>query len=645
MTNILITHNPFMVKTEIIIDEVEISETSGLYKYINTPMQDWVGEFLPALVEHCNDDELKIIFKGLQHNYDDLEAEVERFLKENREYDIELQFEVCKSQIARLGAMDNIVDEMKNQKVVEELHQPDFISIIENAEKDELRALVLGGTDESRYELVDELLGQSNRREDAETGYAYVDDDSVDGMEKGDNIDSFQEYKVNIPFVSSKFCQMKIFELPDLNKCKNTYYRFAKKAINSEIKPIVIYLLEDDVKKNNVEMLNVVSDAYREKGKKNKWRFIFVAENPQTGKRMLRSEFAIKDAVVFAPDDIILMRKRIEEYQNEVCLVNHVRVQTKKILANLVELEGQVSKQAEMSKMSSEIDELEERALKLINSSERVCSCPYESKEVQNEEISKFISDLTEEFSDYCFCNNNWYRDVTENVREFVKGISKKIEKYLVKMEQKAEFEVAIKIHEEIMEIVEKLRCEIAVGTLKSKKDSTYNSYPLREKYLNRIDNTAVEFDATTSEFLAIPIKEIVSEFRYEVGTKKMGDDAYTLEFKFYDGLQWRLEKEIPHKRYLKEEEIISCKYFFRRVIEKLRPIFQEYFDEYVSYGKESAIIIREIELRNALKEIEEKIKLQADKLRKEAEISEKEKERLSYIQDLQKRVEELIML
>ena len=56
MTNILIIHNPFLIETEIVIDGIPIAETSGLYRYIKTPMQDWVRDFLHTLVEHCNDD-------------------------------------------------------------------------------------------------------------------------------------------------------------------------------------------------------------------------------------------------------------------------------------------------------------------------------------------------------------------------------------------------------------------------------------------------------------------------------------------------------------------------------------------------------------------------------------------------------------
>ena len=105
MAEIRIIHNPFKVKTDFIIDGNMISETSGLYKYVNTPMQDWVSEFLPILIEDSNDDELEIVFKGLQYNFDDLDREVQAFLRKNRDIEIDITFDCCVSQQHRLDEL------------------------------------------------------------------------------------------------------------------------------------------------------------------------------------------------------------------------------------------------------------------------------------------------------------------------------------------------------------------------------------------------------------------------------------------------------------------------------------------------------------------------------------------------------------
>ncbi len=57
-------------------------------------MQNWVGSFLPELIQHCNDDEINITFHGLQLNFDTLEEQVQMFLSKNRDVDVILEHEV-----------------------------------------------------------------------------------------------------------------------------------------------------------------------------------------------------------------------------------------------------------------------------------------------------------------------------------------------------------------------------------------------------------------------------------------------------------------------------------------------------------------------------------------------------------------------
>ena len=156
MTTVLISHNPFRIETHILIDGKAITDTSSLFKYLRTPMQYWVSDFLPSLIADCNDDELEITFKGLPYNYEDLKSELGQFLQKNMDYDIELLFDVCEDQTARLNTLETTLSELKTQTVVEELNCQEFVS---SSAGNHLEVLVLGGSNPQQAVLINGLFG------------------------------------------------------------------------------------------------------------------------------------------------------------------------------------------------------------------------------------------------------------------------------------------------------------------------------------------------------------------------------------------------------------------------------------------------------------------------------------------------------
>ena len=151
MTSVWISHNPFSVETEIVIDGYPIAETSRLYKYIKTPMQDWVGNFLPMLIEHCNDDELTIVFEGLLHNYEDLYAELNVFLKKNHDYEIQLQYQHSQRLAQRLAECDTIMAEMAKQDVIPR----ELLNSLSKKHSTALQVLIFGSNERRCCELSD----------------------------------------------------------------------------------------------------------------------------------------------------------------------------------------------------------------------------------------------------------------------------------------------------------------------------------------------------------------------------------------------------------------------------------------------------------------------------------------------------------
>lgn len=390
MTNVYIRHNPFTVKTEILVDKEPVREGSVLFKYLNTPMNDWVKEFVPAVIEHTNDEELDIVFKGLQYNYDELESEIKLFTNKNREYDIELTADICKGQIARLGMLNNVIDEMQNIYTATGQNEEYTLAI----EKDHMKIVVLGGNDMDRYRFVAELLDIAMPDNNTETAYRFVDDDKISDMELYDAGD-YTECRVDIPFTDSRYSQTELYVLPNLETCKNSHFRQGKKAIETDEKTIVIFVLDENERKNNVDFLNMISDQYRKRGKQNKKRFIFVSPDPVSDKRMLSSEYAIKNAKVLAFDEILLVKEHIEEYFSNIYLVHQVKQQNIVIENELQRLEQILQKNSTPELNTEKIEAFE----KELDAHFKKCKLLFKNNPVgKNEFLIKTINNIVAEF-------------------------------------------------------------------------------------------------------------------------------------------------------------------------------------------------------------------------------------------------------
>lgn len=664
MTNILIEHNPFDVKTKIMIDGEPVVETSGLYKYLNTPMQDWVATFLPTLIEHCNDDELEITFKGLQYNYDDLEKELDQFLKENRDYDIHLDFDCCEGQRARLGKIASVIDDMQSQTIVEELRKPEFAKAFSAPDRDRMQVLVMGGTDQRRYEFINTLLETHIERADTSSGICYTDNDMLEDMQETECKDGFRKYSGDISFVSSEFCQTVVYELPNLENCENNYYRFGKKAIVGEEKTLVIYILEDRISKSDAEFLNMIAEQYKQKGKRNKQRFLFAAEGPAGAKQILKSEFAIKNAVVYGMDDAVRIRRKIEEYQDEVCLVAQVKEKCTVLLNQLSNLENELTLAAEQNKGGNEVDELEGSAIELLHKS-KLTYAPRQDEERTIENLAgNILEKLSEDYEKYCFGQSSTpsglgrglsallggitTQDARKRISEFTEGLLDHISKYLDDITEFSSLHAKVELAPELSEVLAGLGIASSFEKLQewakeAQELPSQQSYPPKEAYLKKIEDIKLEkhyssLDTTLSFFT------FIFEDDKGVNRIKNSDGSEIHQYPFLYGLNKFCCFGLYDDGYVSSEVKAKSVACFKKEIGTIRPILREYYYDCISTEKEK---MRDVDrqFKNVLSEIENTVYEQVRELRKAAEISESEKQRLSYVQQMQERIEKITCL
>lgn len=84
-------------------------------------------------------------------------------------------------------------------------------------------------------------------------------------------------------------------------------------------------------------------------------------------------------------------------------MIEHVKEQTDNMLLTLAGLEQKISKLAEVSKRTDEIDKLEKEAIEAVHNCELSFTCEYESPEKQKEHIDAFFENITNEFSVFVF--------------------------------------------------------------------------------------------------------------------------------------------------------------------------------------------------------------------------------------------------
>lgn len=628
MTSVLISHNPFRTETEILIDEQPITDTSVLFKYLRTPMQDWVGDFLPSLIADCNDDELEITFRGLPYHYEDLKAELEKFLRENEDYSIELSFDACEDQTTRLNTLNDILNEIKTQDTVEELKDPDFTSSLDPT-NNRLAALVLGGPSSQQEVLVTELFGPEAYNPQTDIQNILLD-------------------------VNHQFAPSTSDSSPGLESLEA--------LICSDDKPIVICLLDNQLKRSKAGFLDIIAAQHRIRGKQNKQRFLFVAETPALAKRTLHSEFAIKNAFVYAFDETSLIHKRIKEYYNEVSLIYYISEQCDRILLRLNTLEQNLSTRAEEARTFENIDRLEARTFKALYNCELVTSLPNIS-----DFIDSFIIQLCSEFNVlkpshptlkgplFSKSINNVLQSVMESqdivetapmkkiIISYIQGLPQKFEKALATIESNVRSYAHINVPRELYTTLDELGCPTAVTLLQQLKkhlNDTAHVSLNKNKYIEDIQK--ITFEEMAFNLFSNSLNYVLVEDYKAYYTISSHSDSYILrKFQFYPGLIVRCCKCLSAETYSSKELVIKSQEKFAQDIKAVIPIFEAFFQGLISLYESQYKNIFDQALENISKAIQE----QAQYLRDTAGISEDDLARLQCIQSMKARITQLTCL
>ncbi|MGN1305742.1 MAG: hypothetical protein ACI4YB_11985 [Oscillospiraceae bacterium] len=284
MADVIFEYNPFTANSYITVDGTPISETSGIYKYIKTPLQDWIEDFFAVLTEHCNDDEINLTYKGLYYNFYEIKNALSFFIKNNPCFNINLDYQECMDLKSRMDNMNCLANKTQSY------------GFYENNEFEEIQKSL-----ECKMKIC--VFGRD---------YEY-----------------YQRHIKQLSEIVKK--DNKIIE------CDFVPFNSVNQVLHSD-NSIIIYYFNDD-KIFDFKILKCIADEYKQNRKTGKSRFIFVSSSPKIIQNMLEDMVDLKSVTVLDEKNASEICKRIYDYQNNVYMINRLLDCTHLIYNHLINFE------------------------------------------------------------------------------------------------------------------------------------------------------------------------------------------------------------------------------------------------------------------------------------------------------------------
>ena len=306
-TKVYFKYNPYTVESEILIDGVAIEPPNRLFDLKNERIQVWLDQFLPILIEMCNDNSFQIDFYGLQLDYDDLVEIVQEYCKENPDIEVYLNFTEAKGSNDRLNELKELFVEMQNTCPFEDLKTTQIKENFYNALGLEFEVSVIATMSSGKSTLINALLGKElmpSKNEACTATIAKIKDTnfgkdfsavyrdkenkilgeypcvSLSDMEEmnADPNTAYIDIEGNIPNIDSSGIKLVLVDTPGPNNSRTEEHRnHTYRVIKEKTKPMVLYVLNATQLQTNddFQLLSTVAEAMRVGGKQSKDRFIF----------------------------------------------------------------------------------------------------------------------------------------------------------------------------------------------------------------------------------------------------------------------------------------------------------------------------------------------------------------------------------
>lgn len=382
MTEIVFKYNPIQVRADITIEGNEVAKTSNLYRYRNTPLEDWIDVMIPELVDYCNDDNIRIEIRSLQKYIDEINKAIRTYEKNHRHVDIEVSQTPSTGYKGRLNKISQIIELVKEAEV--------DLTITDDYPLD---VFVVSMADEDEYE---EMLGMIFPDIDAKSGQAIL----ITKQEYEE--DGFETKIYGLNDLEDRHVDARVLIFPSLNECSNKYWRLLKEKINGDRDYILIALLNSKPKKND-ELFDYVAEQLEKKGKINKSRFVFISENPEDNLEYIQDQYGVKLNDILDYDNADEVLEKIMSYIQNVCYVRKIAELSECLKNHFELLQERISREAEKNKDVDELDRIMQayrNVMDSINNHYGSISCVESGSFSPENATAEFIELLTNNITD-----------------------------------------------------------------------------------------------------------------------------------------------------------------------------------------------------------------------------------------------------
>jgi len=306
MQEITITHNPYVVDTEILVDDIPLKTEGYLNNIKNQRLHLWIHRLFEELINQINSKSFNVIFKGRQIDYEDIKMYKDKFCYEN-EAEIELSFKELFDEAGKLKQLKKLFKKIQ-EGPYEDLKSDSIKKAFNEAVNDEFEVSVLATMSSGKSTLINAMLGEEllpskneactatiakikdidemkyfrcrslNNERELVKDWSNADSELLKKYNEDENI-SHIEIEGDVPHISDANMNLVLIDTPGPNNSKNEHHREETfRHIKSEYPSMILYVLngtglETDDDSN---FLKEIAEAMRYGGKIVADRFLFV---------------------------------------------------------------------------------------------------------------------------------------------------------------------------------------------------------------------------------------------------------------------------------------------------------------------------------------------------------------------------------
>ena len=306
-----------------------------------------------------------------------------------------------------------------------------------------------------------------------------------------------------------------------------------------------------------------------------------------------------------------------------------------------------ISFDAEKNKQLDEIDKLERDSLRLLEESKLIHF--YDSQQQAKVIVDSCIEDLQNEFR---LCSKsvdrskyNAYETYLSQKEMFINNIPLKIIKKLGDESNKISYKAKYEINVQLIQNLMQLNCAEIAADLDRLRLINHMDYIIRkinfDSTLEKIKKLTVSFEWDDDKNNSVSFSGLDAFCR---ASRDVCKEIYKDDY--YGGFKSMIRRTSSKNDFLKGRDYDEGRLskLFDKEIQKIRPYLISCMVSFIESTK-SESVKEEDRFNSKKKEVAKRLKNKADQLRKEAEISAIDKEKLVYLQTLLQQTERIILL